>query len=293
MTATAEWSAQVDIRPTTPEFGAVVEGVDGSRPLSDDVAAALREAILRYKVLFFRDQHLTARQQFDLAANFGEPFDGGAGKFNPEYDEVGVSAVRVVPHFHADFMYMDAGPTYSLLQMLELPDVGGDTMWADLDASYHALSEPLQQFLAPLTATHVMPNYYLPDDDLLAVHKRSYAEDLNGEQLRELRNVLRPREHPLVRRIPETGTVNYWLSEQHTKALVGLSKWESDAVLNLLFRHQLRPEFVLRWRWAAGDIAMWDHRRTLHSGVNDYGQGTRRARRASVGPNSPQPARRD
>lgn len=265
--------------PVTPSFGAVVTGIDASQPLAEPIVQQLKDALLSYKVLFLRGQNLTAEQQRGFAYSFGAPYqEGGVHRFEdePANDLRRSFRVSVVSHFHSDYMYAEEGPTFSVLQMLELPDVGGDTMWADLDASYHALSKPMQDFLAPLTARHVMPNFYLPDSDLIAAHERQFGEHLTLEQLSCLRELMRPRERPLVRTIPERGSRNYWLSERHTEAITELSKWESNAILQLLFRHQLRPEFVIRYRWSVGDLAVWDHRTTLHAGVNDYGSKTRR-----------------
>ena len=96
--------------------------------------------------------------------------------------------------------------------------------------------------------------------------------------------------HPLVRRLPETGRAYYWASAQHTARIQGLSTDESDAILGLIFRQQLKPEFVIRWNWTLGDIAFWDHRTTLHAGVHDYGRQPRRGRRANIGSAKPVPA---
>ncbi len=287
MTVTTEKQTLVALAPITPNLGAVVEGVDGKEPLSDDVVASLKKAILKYKVLFFRNQHLTPSEQSKFAGHFGPPGQQPGAKFAQEYEEEGLTNVTVVPHFHADHMYGEHGPTFSMLQMLEIPKVGGDTMFADLVSSYQSLSQPVRDFLETLSASHVMPYYFLPDEELAEVHKRRYEEELTPEQLKELRHIMRPNVHPLVRVIPETGVKNYWVSEQHTNHIVGLSKHESDAILQLLFREQLLPQFVIRWNWSVGDIAFWDHRTTLHSGVADFGSEKRHGQRASVLPNSP------
>lgn len=287
MSYIVETETRVKVAPITPRFGAVVEGVDAREPLSPEVIASLKEAILKYKVLFFREQNLTSKEQFDFATHFGAPYDGRAGRFSQDYEEGGLSRVTLVPHFHADIMYGTEGPSFSMLQMLELPDLGGDTMWADLVSSYEKLSQPIKDLLESLEASYVMPNYYLSDEDLRASHLRQFEEELDEVKLKELRDFMRPNTHPVVRVIPETGQKNYWVSEQHTERIVGLSKWESETILNLLFRQQMRPEFVIRWSWTVGDIAFWDHRTTLHSGVNDYGPKKRRGQRASVGPNEP------
>jgi taurine dioxygenase len=95
----------------------------------------------------------------------------------------------------------------------------------------------------------------------------------------------------VVRRLPETGNKHYWVSAQHTTRIAGVLKDESDAILGLIFKQQLKPEFVIRWRWTVGDIAFWDHRTTLHAGVNDYDRSeSRRGRRANIGSAKPVPA---
>lgn len=280
---------QVRIVPETPQLGAVVEGVNCKEPQSDEVVKILTEALLRYKVLFFRAQHLSPPQQQAFALNFGPPSPNPLRFLRP-YDEEGLSDVTVVPHFHADMMYLTEGPSFSLLQMLELPPVGGDTMWADLVASYADLSQPMKDFLEPLVAINGRKTYFMGDDDLRKSHKRQYGEELDAEQLRKLREYLAPCENPVVRVIPETGAKNYWVSEEHTLSIKGLSKQESDAILTMLFRHQLQPRYVYRWRWGVGDLALWDQRTTLHSGIADYGDQKRFAQRQSVGTNRPVPA---
>lgn len=287
MTDSVTVATRVALAPITPQFGAVVEGVNVKEPLDPEIVTFLKDAILRYKVLFFREQNLSPQEQFAFAGNFGGPYEGRAGRFTRDYEEGGLSTVTVVPHFHADIMYGQEGPSFSVLQMLELPDFGGDTMWADLVSSYEALSEPIKGLVETLEASYVMPNFYLSDKELAVAHKRQYGEDLTSEKLQALRDFMKPNVHPIVRVIPETGRKNYWVSEQHTERIVGVSKWESEAILGLLFRHQLRPEFVMRWKWSVGDLACWDHRTTLHCGVADYGTQTRRGQRASVGPNEP------
>src|SRR5665213_3389824 len=105
MSYIVETETRVKVAPITPRFGAVVEGVDAREPLSPEVIASLKEAILKYKVLFFREQNLTSKEQFDFATHFGAPYDGRAGRFSQDYEEDGLSRVTLVPHFHADIMY--------------------------------------------------------------------------------------------------------------------------------------------------------------------------------------------
>jgi taurine dioxygenase len=277
---------RITISPETPTLGAVVTGVNGKEPLSPEAVALLTEAILRYKVLFFRNQFLTDEEHHRFTLHFGDPC---ANKtiFEKDYDAEGLSNVTVVPHFHADLMYLEEGPSFSMLQMHTKPPVGGDTMWADLVASYHELSPTMQGFLEGLTAINGRSTYYLSDAALHEHHLQRYHEDLSSEQLSLLREFLAPNENPLVRVIPENGERVYWISEEHTQRIKELSDAESSSLLKMLFAHQMQPRFIYRYRWNVGDIAFWDHRTTLHSGIADFGDTKRHAKRQSVGSNRP------
>jgi taurine dioxygenase len=280
----------IEITPVSPAFGARVDGLNAREPLDEDVVLELKEAIAKYKVLFLTAQHLDEQQHARLAAYFGAPHET-SNRFDVEYEESGLTDVKVVSHFHSDLMYKDEQPAYAMLQMLELPSTGGDTIWADLTASYDALSEPVKTLLEGLYAYHVHPDYYRTDEDRSRRYERQFGRALTAGELAEQKARLAPNVHPLVRLIPETGQKFYWASAQHTERIQGLSRDESDAILNLIFRQQLKPEFVIRWRWTVGDIAFWDHRRTLHAGVNDYDRTqTRHGRRANIGAAKPIPA---
>jgi alpha-ketoglutarate-dependent taurine dioxygenase len=281
-------AASIRLNPLTPGFGAVVDGVEPRAGLTPDEVAALRGALLRYKVLFFRGLSLGDREQQAFADHFGPPF-AYHGRYDVDDDEPGLSSVTVVPHFHSDYMYMKQGPAFSMLQMLTVPESGGDTLWADLVTSYEELSLELRGLLERLTAVHVHPSHAQDDETLLASRRRRFGPDFSRAELALVRDALQPSEHPLVRLIPETGRANYWVSARHTQAIKGMSRLESDALLRLLFEHQLQPRFIVRWKWQPGDIAFWDHRTTLHSGVRDYGSAKRFGRRASIAANSPRP----
>ena len=280
----------LELSPLTPSFGARVDGLNAREPLEASVVDALTDAILTYKVLFLTGQHLDEQQHARLAACFGPPHVT-SNRFDVEYEQAGLTDVAVVAHFHSDLMYKPEQPQFAMLQMLELPPTGGDTMWADLAASYDALSAPVKTLLEGLSASHVHPDFYRTDEDRSARYERQFGRPLSAGELAEQKARLAPNVHPLVRVIPETGQKMYWASAQHTERLVGLSTDESDAILGLIFRQQLRPEFVIRWRWSVGDIAFWDHRTTLHAGVSDYDRTqTRHGRRANIGTTRPVPA---
>jgi taurine dioxygenase len=279
-------STKLTVTPTTPRLGATISGVDARQPVHPDVIEQMAAAIVEHKVLFLPGQHLSRAQQQAFANQFAPPFHS-ADLPASDIDEEGLAGLTVVSHFHSDYMFLDEQPAFAMLQMLELPSVGGDTMWADLVSSYEGLSDPVKQLIAPLTAVHAHPDYALDDDLLAQRYLQKYGVPLSPEDLKARRQALRPKERPLVRYLPETGREYYFLSPQHTTGIKELSRDESNAVLGILFKQQLRPEFVIRHRWSVGDIAFWDHRQTLHSGVNDFAGQTRHAERANIGNSRP------
>ena len=273
------------VRPLTPTIGAVVEGVDARRPLSAELVHSILDALMAYKVVFFPSQHLSVAEQEAFAAHFGSPFSDPLTRRVEGHP--GMTTVTRVDHFHSDHMHMADPPKFSMLQLNVVPDVGGDTMFADLVASYEALSPAMRRFIDGLTGIHVSRD---PSEDVAARYGAFLGRELDERDLAEIREALVPHEHPLVRVIPETGKKNYWLSRRFTRAIKELETPESDAMLQFLFAHQLRPEYVIRWRWTPGDIALWDHRTTLHAGVADYGQQERHGQRASIAGGRPVPA---
>ena len=279
-------STKLTITPTTPRLGATISGVDAKQPVHPDVIEQLTEAVLRYKVLFLPGQHLSRARQQAFADQFAPPFRSPDLPAS-DIEEEGLAGLTVVSHFHSDYMFLEEQPAFAMLQMLELPSVGGDTMWADLASSYDGLSEPIKELIDPLTAVHTHPDYLLDDDLLAQRYFRKYGARLSPDELQARRRALRPKERPLVRYLPEIGRKYYFLSPQHTTAIKELTRDESDAVLGILFKQQLRPEFVIRYRWSVGDIAFWDHRTTLHSGVNDFDGESRHAERANIGNSRP------
>src|ERR1700754_775762 len=210
-------TAAVAIRPRTPTLGATIIGVDAKRPLDDAVIDAVRGALLQYKVVFLPDQHLNAEEQQAFARRLGEPYASKRRLPDTTYDrDPGLSHLSVVSHFHSDDMFMPEHPHYAVLQMLEVPEVGGDTMWADQVACYEGLSPALRGLLDGLTGVYAHPDYSKDDSALQQRYNR--GESMNAADLAELRASLAPNQHPLVRYIPETGRKSLWLSPRHTRS---------------------------------------------------------------------------
>jgi alpha-ketoglutarate-dependent taurine dioxygenase len=247
----------------------------------------VRQALNTHHVLFFRDQQLTSAQQEAFAGQFGEVTEGhpvipaieGHGKV------LAIDgAVDRASWWHTDVTFLDVPPLASILYMLEAPAVGGDTMWASLQDAYDGLAEPVRQLCDQLIAIHFDP-WFAADVD----ERGGY--DWNGERHEKLLPAL----HPVVRTHPETGRNGLFVNSQFTQTLLGLSKLESNAILELLYHHCEKPEYTCRFHWEPGSVAFWDNRATLHYALDDYGTATRLAHRVTLrgdrpfGPSMPKP----
>jgi taurine dioxygenase len=268
----------VRTRPLTPAIGAVVEGIDLARPLASDDIAAIREALDDRLVLFFPNQSLTPVQQRDFAARFGplyvHPFYPG----HPDAPEIMILAHDAThransDRWHNDVTYLETPPQAAVLYAEEIPELGGDTLWANMYLAYEALSEPLKQFVAGLRAVHSFAKNFTPERfDALGMENRRdsiYADHP-------------PVWHPVARTNPATGRKALFINQDFTSHIEGVSPRESEALLRLLFEHMAQPEFQVRWRWQAGTVAFWDNRWAQHCALADYFPARRRMRRATI-----------
>jgi len=257
----------LEITRLTPDIGAEIRGVDLATDLDDETIAAIRAAWVEHLVVFFPDQQLTPDAQVAFARRFGEITEGHPVEPSlPGHPNVlPIDSVKDrVDFWHTDVTYMNKPPTGSLLYAVELPAVGGDTMWTTTRAAYDTLAEPLQRFCDGLTAIHFDPHY-------AQVIADGGGQDWDGKHLERLW----PVEHPVVRVHPETGRRNLFVNPQFTVALKDFPGPQGNGLLRLLYDHMIQPHFTVRYRWRPGTLAFWDNRATMHYGVFDY-EGSRR-----------------
>lgn len=266
------------IRPLAPALGAIVDGVDLSRPLSPGLAAALQDALVTHHVLFFERQSVTPASQRDVAKAFGSLH------IHPIYPQVeDVPEIIVLDtssnnlpdndNWHTDVTFIETPPLGALLAAKHLPPNGGDTSWSSTIAAYDALSPPLRELLDGLTAVH---------DIQKSFPFERWGAGGNEESWQAARRKNPPVVHPVVRVHPVTGRKGLFVNEGFTTRILELSAPESDAVLRLLFAHVAKPEFTIRWRWKEGDIAFWDNRLTQHYALADYLPHRRIMHRATI-----------
>lgn len=264
----------IDVAPLTPFVGAEVSGVDFSRPLSAGQIADINRAYTELGVLVFRGQNLTPEQHIAAARQFGDinvnrffrPVDG--------YPEI--AEVRKEPHqkiniggiWHTDHSYDQRPAKASLLYARELPPVGGDTLFSSVYAAYDTLSDGLKRTLDGLKAVHSSRHTF-------GYGSRADTEpDLKGRLLNP-DQATQDAEHPVAITHPETGRKALFVNPNFTTRIAGWTTEESKPLLDFLYAHIQRPEFIARVRWEPGTLAFWDNRATWHLALNNYA-GSRR-----------------
>lgn len=269
----------IDIHPLSPALGAQISGIDLSRDLTGEQRNVIEQALLDHQVLFFRDQPITPQQQARFAAHFGDLHIHPIYPNVPEQPEVlildtAVTDVRDNAIWHTDVTFLPTPALGAVLSAKQVPAYGGDTLWASGIAAFEALSRPMQALLDGLTATHDFTRSFPLE------RFGNTAEDL--ARWEETRRKNPPLSHPVIRTHPVSGRKALFVNEGFTTRIDELEAAESEAILKLLFAHGTRPEFTLRWRWQANDVAMWDNRVTQHYAVDDYRPQRRVMHRATI-----------
>lgn len=280
MSNTAEQivAAQLDIHPVAGRIGAEIRGVKLSAELDAATVEAIQQTLLDYKVVFFRDQeHLDDQGQEAFAKLLGEPIAHptvpvlGGTRYLLELD--GAQGHRA-NSWHTDVSFVDAYPKASVLRSVVAPAAGGDTVWANTATAYTDLPAELRELA----------------DKLWAVHSNEYdyagtRPNTDPARLEEYRKVFASTvyetEHPVVRVHPLSGERSLLLGH-FVKRLKGFSQQDSAQLLNVLQSYVTRLENAVRWRWRAGDVAIWDNRSTQHYAVDDYGTQNRVVRRVTL-----------
>ncbi|MGE3690804.1 MAG: TauD/TfdA dioxygenase family protein [Novosphingobium sp.] len=259
--------ANISIEPITTSIGAVIGGVDMREAPNAALAAQIRQALLDHGVVFFRNQDLTPEQLWDFTRAFGTPLKEESGG-TPEDTAADLQAADLGPTrnstavWHADTTSLARPPWGAFLRSVTMPPVGGDTCWSSAQAAYEALSEPWRNMLDGLHAVHHV--------DALTERMGEYGIGYKDffQSLHDPYQV-----HPVVLTHEESGRKGLFVNEAFTTRIVEMNAAESAAVLNVLFHHIGKPEFIMRWKWRPNDVAFWDNRSTQHFAVPDYPGG--------------------
>ena len=267
-----------DARPLSATIGAVLSGIDLTAALPDAAIAEVRQALLDYKVIFFRGQPLTPTQHVAFARRFGEleihPFIPG----NPEAPELvrfekSAEAGGYENGWHHDVTWRETPSAAAMLHAVSVPQTGGDTLFSDQHAAYDGLDDATKAEI----------------DDLVAVHDYALAfgYDLSADERAEMRERYPLVEHPVVARHPDTGRRHLYVNRFFTSHIEGYSPEDSVALIDRLARQAEISEYQCRFRWEPHSVAFWDNRAVQHYAASDYWPDTRIMERASIVGNRP------
>ena len=261
----------MQVTPLSPSMGAIITGVNLSNGIEPEQAAELRALWLDYQIIVIRRQELTPAIQLEIARAFGEPDHYPFLKGLEGYPEITPVLKRKDEMlnfgglWHTDTIYQPSPPMATMLYALELPPIGGDTLFANQYMAYESLSEGMKKFLDTLEAVNISGKSRVAKtrSDIM----KHASVGLKGDELKAT--------HPVVRTHPETKRKSLYVNEAHTTNFVGMTEEESTPILEYLYKHQIKSEFTCRFQWKPGSVAIWDNRCTMHNPINDY-HGQRR-----------------
>jgi taurine dioxygenase len=275
----------INIRPLAPAIGAEIVGFDLSRDLDDERFAEIESVFNDRGLLLFRKQRISEQQHVDLSRRFGELQDHVLKPFLiPGHPQIlrltntldkdgrplGISDAGLF--WHSDTSYTKDPCRCSLLYSIEVPERQGrrsfgDTLFASLTAAYDALDEATRQQIDGLSAEHSYGKHY---ERMQALGSK--RPDLTEEQKREVPKVV----HPVVRPHPVTGRRALFVNDGYVTHVPGLPPAQSEALVDKLTKHAVRPEFTYRHQWEVGDLLIWDNSSTQHLAIADYALPQRR-----------------
>jgi taurine dioxygenase len=284
VSSTALGSVQVE--PMTCKIGAELRNVNlGDASRDDTLFAEIKSLLLRYKVLFLRDQDITRAEHVAFARRFGDLEDHPVAGSDPDhpglvriYKDLNSPPDHYENAWHCDATWREAPPMGCVLRCVETPEVGGDTIWANMVAAYEDLPEHVKKQVDGLRASHSI--------------QATFGAAMPIEKRHALKAQYPDAEHPVVRTHPETGEkvlfvcgfathfVNF-----HTPANVrhGIDFAPGSAnLLNYLIARAAIPDYQVRWRWKKNSVAIWDNRSTQHYAVQDYWPAVRKMERAGI-----------
>lgn len=259
------------------KLGAEISGVDLREPLPPATLHAFEAALIEHKVIMLRDQHLTTAQHVALSRQFGD-LEVHPMRPQGEFPEILVldnhkdNPVLSTDVWHSDTTFRQNPTKYTILRCQIMPKLGGDTLWANMEAAFEGLSQPFKTMIEGMRAVHDFQNFRV-------LFKNT---DEDKAKLRKMEDLFPNPSHPVVRTHPVTKRKCIYVNPQFTVRIEGLKAAESRAILDVLFAQAQVPEYQFRLRWAPGTIVFWDNRSTQHYAANDYYPERRRMERTAV-----------
>ena len=269
-------ASNITVSPLTPAIGAEIGNIDLRKVSSDDIAD-IRAALLEYKVVFFRDQSLTRAEHISFAREFGDLEIHPAtpkSQSNPEVLHIahGPESKGKENFWHSDVTWREKPSLGSILKAVEVPAVGGDTLFANMVMAYELLPDDIKEVITGRVAVHDIA--------------RVFAGRLN-KSAEELRERYPPMEHPIVRTHPETGESVLYVNIAFTSHIKDMEEGDSARLLRKLYRTAANPEIQCRFRWQPGSLAFWDNRASQHFASSDYFPQVRKMERVTIAGDRP------
>jgi taurine dioxygenase len=261
----------IRLRKLSYALGAEVCGVDVARPMSESTFGEIYQAFLAHGILLFRDQDITREQHIEFSRRFGalDRHEALPRDRHPEYPELLMVTNEPKPdgspsdtkytgrQWHSDMSFTTAPSLGSLLKSYAVPEVGGDTLFANMVLAYEMLSAGMKKLIADLHGIHLSGT-------------RKLANDTSGVvRAEEQKRINPPVAQPVVRVHPETGRKALYIGEK-VKRFDGMTEEESLPLIDYLVRHATRPEFLYRHPWRRNDILAWDNRCVMHQALGDF-----------------------
>ena len=265
------------IKRLSPSIGAELLEIDLKRPLTDSLKYEIYQALLVYKVIFFRNQDLTIEEHLDFAKNFGELEIHPFASNDEQYPEV----LKITHNeknkgrentWHSDVTWRLEPSLGSILRMKESPKVGGDTLFADMYAAYEDLSDEVKEKLDGAIAVH----------DFAGFRKRLEKNGVSEEEIEVFNKKYPMPEHPVIRTHPDTGKKLIYVNAAFTQYIKDWDVDESSRMLRLLYSRAATPEYQCRFVWEDNSIAFWDNRSVQHYASSDYWPQVRRVERVTI-----------
>ena len=277
-TATARAGAfDYDLYHLSPVIGTEVLGIDLGADLSEATIAWLSELLVERKVIFFRDQDITPAQHIEFARRFGEleihPFTNNDTR-HPEIihlDNDRASPPRINV-WHSDVTWRDEPSLGSILRAVEVPDVGGDTLFANMEAAYEGLSDAMKARVEGLIAVH--------DNEVFLNGMR--ARGASEAEIDDQRQNFPPTVHPVIRTHPVSRRRSIYVNRIFTRTIEGMPEAEAADLLAQLYLTASNPDVQCRFRWRPNSLAFWDNRAAQHFAAADYWPHTRRMERVTI-----------
>ena len=270
-------SLPFEVNRLSPTIGGELLGVDLRKDLTSEVKDLIYEALLVYKVIFFRDQDLTTDQHIHFSKNFGDLEVHPFAPFKDGYPEV----LKITHNeksrgrentWHSDVTWRKEPSLGSVLRMLEKPENGGDTLFSNMYAAYDDLTDEVKQKLEGAVAVH----------DFVGFRKRLIKEGKSPKEIEAFNKKFPMPEHPVFRTHPDTGKKVIYVNRAFTQYIKGWEENESKDMLDFLYSRASTPEYQCRFAWENNSIAFWDNRACQHYANSDYWPQIRRVERVTI-----------